>query len=123
MTRWLWSAWVLCLALWTVALLTTFPVYVREQALPSDEAVGLPVAKVLHVSAYAFLAAFALWLRPPVVWRWLLVLFLLEHGVVTECLQGFVYLRGPSVYDALIDHIGVALGAAATWWRWWGSAR
>ena len=117
MRRWLWAAWWLCLALWTVGLTTTFPVYVHRALLPVDPA-GIPVSKVLHVTAYAFLAGLAAWLRPAGVSRWLLLLLLLEHGVATEWIQGFVPERTSSVNDILIDHCGVALGTALAW-PWW----
>jgi hypothetical protein len=118
MRRWLWIAWWLCVALWTAALTTTAPVHIHQALLPEDPW-GLPVSKILHVSAYAFLAAFAMGLRPPTLWRWLFVILLLEHGVATEWIQAFVPERGPSVNDIVIDHCGVALGVALTlpWWR------
>ena len=121
MKRWLWAAWGGCLAVWTVALTTTFPVYIHDAILPTDPA-GIPVAKVLHFCAYAFLAGFAALLRPAGAWRWLILLLLLEHGVATEFIQGFVPKRGPDVRDIVIDHLGVALGAALTW-PWWGRAK
>jgi VanZ family protein len=121
MKRWLWAAWGACLAVWTVALTTTFPVHIHQAILPTDP-MGIPVAKVLHVSAYAFLAGFAALLRPAGAWRWLLLLLLLEHGVATEFIQRFVPERGPDVLDVVIDHLGVALGVALTW-PWWGRAR
>ena len=114
MKRGLWVAWWFCLAVWTAALTTTAPVHVYQAILP-EGLWSLPVSKILHVSAYAFLTAFAMGLRPPSVWRWLILLFLLEHGVVTEWIQAFVPERGSSVNDIVIDHCGVALGLALTW--------
>ncbi|HVS39737.1 MAG TPA: VanZ family protein [Gemmataceae bacterium] len=114
--RW-WVVWLLCLAVWTVALTTTFPVYIHRALLPQDF-LGVPVAKILHVSAYAFLAGFAVLICPAGTWRWLIVLLLLEHGVATEWIQGFVPERTSSVNDIVIDHGGVALGVLLTWpWR------
>ena len=70
------------------------------------------------MTAYAFLAGFALLMRPPGMWRWLILLLLLEHGVATEFIQGFVPERTASVNDIVIDHCGVALGVLLTWpWR------
>ena len=89
MKRWLWAVWWLGLVAWSVALTTTFPVHIKETLIPVDPA-GIHVAKVLHVCAYAFLAAFAGWLRPAGKWRWLIILLLLEHGVATEWIQAFV---------------------------------
>ena len=117
MKRWLWAVWCLGVVVWTVALTTTFPVHIKEALLPVDPA-GIPVAKVLHVTAYAFLATFAGYLRPKGNWRWLILLLLLEHGVLTEWGQNFVDKRTSSVNDILIDHIGVALGVALSW-PWW----
>lgn len=118
MKRWLWAAWWLAVIVWTAALTTTFPVHVKEAVLPHDPG-GIPVSKVLHVAAYAFLAGFAACLRPAGVWRWLPLLLLLEHAVLTEWVQYFVPERTASVNDVLLDHGAVALGAALTW-PWWG---
>ena len=57
--------------------------------LPHDPG-GFPVGKALHVVAYAFLAGYAACLRPAGAWRWVILLFLLEHGVLTEWVQLFV---------------------------------
>src|SRR5438874_1333500 len=117
MKRWLWAVWWLGLAAWTIALTTTFPVHVKHALLPEDPG-GLPVAKVLHVAAYAFLAGFAALLRPAGLWRWLILLLLLAHGAATEIIQTFVPERTGAVTDVFIDYLGVALGAALTW-PWW----
>ena len=47
---------------WTVALTTTFPVRVHQAVFPTDP-LGIPVGKILHVAAYAFLAGFAALMR------------------------------------------------------------
>lgn len=117
MKRWLWVGWWVAVAVWTAALTTTLPVHVKEAVLPHDP-YGVPVSKVLHVVAYAFLAGSVACLRPPGVWRWLLLIFLLEHGVVTEYVQLFVPDRTGAVPDILIDHGGIALGLLLTW-PWW----
>jgi VanZ family protein len=121
MKRWLWAVWGLLLAGWTVALTTTFLVHVKHDVLPVDP-YGIPLAKVLHVCAYAFLAGFALLLRPAGAWRWVIVLVLLEHGVATEFAQTFIPERTGEVRDVVIDHCAVALGAALTW-PWWRRGR
>ena len=113
MKWWGWAAWWLGLAAWTVALTTTFPVHIHQNYLPDPP--GIPLGKVLHVGAYAFLAALVIWLRPPHPWRWLAVLFLLEHAVLTEFIQGFVEERTSSVSDIVLDHAGVALGVGLAW--------
>ncbi len=84
----------------------TFPVRIHQAVFPTDP-LGIPISKVLHVSA---------------VRRWLIVLLLLEHGVATEWIQAFVPERTSSVNDVVIDHFGVALGTLLTW-PWWGRTR
>ncbi len=117
MKRWLWAVWWGILAVWTVGLTTAFPVRIHQAILPTDP-FGVPVGKVLHVTAYALLAGYAVLMRPAGVWRWLILLLLLEHGVATEWIQGFVPERTSSVNDIVIDHCGVALGVLLTWpWR------
>ena len=86
MKRWLWAVWWGILAVWTVGLTTAFPVRIHQAILPTDP-FGVPVGKVLHVTAYAFLAGYAVLMRPAGVWRWLILLLLLEHGVATEWIQ------------------------------------
>ena len=117
MKRWLWVLWGLGLAVWTVALTTTFPVQIKEALIPVDPP-GFPTAKVLHAAAYAFLAGFAVLLRPLGAWRWLILFLLLEHGVATEFIQTFVPERSGDIRDVVIDHCGVALGVLLTW-PWW----
>lgn len=112
-----WTFWVGCVTAWTVALLTTFPVEVSRRVLPSD--IQFPTAKVLHVSAYAFLTALAAWLPARGRAFWLLVAFLSLHGFATEYLQTFVPSRGGSLRDVALDHLGILLGLAIGW-RWWG---
>ena len=48
----------------------------------------------------------------------LLLAFLSLHAFGTEFLQQFVPERGPSLVDVGIDHVGLAIGLAASW-RWW----
>jgi hypothetical protein len=52
--------WFLCLGLWTVALLTLFPVELSAAVLPTT--LRFPTAKFLHVSSYAFLALYLSWM-------------------------------------------------------------
>jgi VanZ family protein len=109
--------WGLLLLGWTAALLTTYPVHVAHAALPPPA--QFPTAKVLHVSAYAVLAALSAWPRPLGRLRWLLLAFLSLHAAGTEYLQQYVPLRGPSAADVLIDHAGILLGVVVTWKWWW----
>lgn len=107
--------WCLCIALWTTALLTTYPVRVGETVAPSG--FYFPAAKCLHVSAYAFLTVYITWM-PLGRWRWLLLAFLSLHAVGTEFCQQFVPDRTGCIADVLIDHAGLLLGMALTWKRW-----
>jgi VanZ family protein len=107
--------WCLCLGLWTVALLSIFPVEVGAVVVPSS--MHFPVAKTLHVSAYAFLTIYLSWM-PLRNWRWLLLAFLSLHAAATEYFQQFVPGRHGAVTDVLIDHAGLALGIGLTWKYW-----
>ena len=103
--------WCLCIALWTTSLLTIFPVRVSQAVLP--EGFHFPAAKLLHVSAYAFLTVYLKWL-PLRRGRWLLLAFLSLHTFGTEFFQQFVPGRHGVFSDVLIDHIGLALGMMLT---------
>lgn len=107
--------WWLCVVLWTVALLTTYPVRMGEAVAPP--ALYFPAAKCLHVSVYAFLTIYLSWL-PLRRWRWLLLAFLSLHAAGTEFGQQFVAGRHGMVTDVVIDHAGLLLGVAFTWKRW-----
>ncbi len=107
--------WCLCVALWTTALLTTYPVHVGEAVAPSGW--YFPAAKCLHISAYAFLTVYLTWM-PLGRWRWLLLAFLSLHAAGTEFGQLFVPDRYGQLSDVLIDHVGLVLGVALTWKRW-----
>jgi hypothetical protein len=115
---WRFLAWLLCLAVWTVALLTTYPAQVSQHVLP--QGLQFPTAKCLHLCAYAFLTAFISCLPLRTGPRWALVAVLSLHAFTTEFLQQFIELRHGSLQDAGIDHLGIALGLALTW-KWWRS--
>jgi VanZ family protein len=107
--------WCICVAVWTFALLTTYPVEIGKSVAPWN--MYVPAAKILHLCAYAFLTVFISWL-PLRRWRWLLLAFLSLHAAGTEYLQQFVPGRTGKVTDVLIDHAGLLLGLALTWKRW-----
>jgi len=111
-----WVLWLVLLSIWTVVLLTSEPVrFTRKHITPRTD---LPVSKFVHVGAYAFLTATAVFL-PLSGWRrWLLVLALSLHGTVTEYLQTFVNMRTGQLLDVLLNHLGIALGLMLTY-RWW----
>lgn len=114
-----WLGWAVFTVAWTIAL--TSPI---DTPLPSAGGVAFwlevkfYIAKTLHVCVYAAWAAATGWLRPAPRWRLVLLFFLLTHGVATEQIQTFVPDRTGSLRDALLDHLGIALGVAAAW-RWW----
>src|SRR6266550_5326226 len=84
-TRWLvWGGYAV---LWSVALLTTFPIRARDAILPQEYAFSS--SKILHVAAYAVFALLTAWLdvRPP--WRWALLGALALHAAATEFFQQF----------------------------------
>jgi hypothetical protein len=107
-----WVVWLGLVAAWTVGLLTPNPDRAVRDVLPPHAL--FPMAKALHVSAYAFLAALAAWLPR----RGLPIAFLALHGAATEFLQQFVPTRTASVRDVLLDLAGVGLGLVLSWpWR------
>jgi VanZ family protein len=108
--------WWVAVALWTAALLTSYPAQISQEVLPP--AAQFPTAKMLHVVAYAGLAGLIPWLGIPLRWRWALVAFLSLHAAGTEFFQQFVPLRTGSVTDVVIDHAGLLLGLAVTWKGW-----
>jgi hypothetical protein len=113
-----WAAWCLFLGAWTAALLTPQPVQLADATLP--EATVFPAAKLLHVSAYAFLALSGTWLGLRAPFSWPLLVLLSIHALGTEYLQQFVDLRTGSWRDVGLDHLGIALGLGLTvGWRWW----
>jgi VanZ family protein len=111
-----WMIWVVCVAAWTLALVTPQPVQVAHEILP-DEAT-YPAAKTLHISMYASLTILSAWM-PMRRGRWCLLIFLSLHGMATEYIQTYVPGRFGCWRDVGFDHIGIALGVGVTWKRWW----
>jgi len=112
-----WTAWALLLAAWTAALLTPHPARFADAALPA--AAVFPTAKLLHVSAYAFLALAVAWLALPRWVRWPLLGLVSLQALGTEYLQQFVELRTGSWRDVGLDHLGIFLGLGLTFaWQW-----
>jgi VanZ family protein len=114
--RALWLLWLLGVALWTTALLTTFPVHVKDTVLPPDA--GYHAAKTLHVGTYALLAGSAAWLLPGSRFRILPILFLSFHAFATEFLQTFTESRHGCLADVGFNHLGIVLGLLLTGWKW-----
>lgn len=106
------------LGLWTWKLLEPYPV--PEDLRDGLEKAGLSfiAAKCLHAAGYAFLTVLAFTLPVPRRWNWILVVFLMLHGVGTEIGQTFVPNRTGRIRDALIDWLGIGLGLGAVLaWR------
>jgi len=125
----LWAVWLAGLAVWTYLLTVPpewLPPFLRFRHRP-----GLIVfswAKVGHACAYATLAAWV-YLLPVRRWvGWLCVAILVEHAVVTECIQTYVPARTGSPIDVAIDHAGILagllLGGLGDWcWGRFGAGR
>ena len=111
-----WLIWSLCVLVWTAALVTPYPVHAGRAVLPAGS--HFPIAKLLHIGAYAFLTVLSAWLGVRDGRRWWLLVFLSLHGMGTEFVQQWVPERSGSVSDVLIDHVGIALGFALSW-PWW----
>lgn len=113
--RYRWLVWSLVVGLWTVLLLLPISEHNPLERIPAARREIL--AKLAHVAGYAALTILAGWLRLPMRWRWLLILFLMGHASVTELLQVPIG-RGGSLNDVGWDHLGVLCGVLATW-KWW----
>jgi VanZ family protein len=106
-----WTLWALYASAWTVALVSTFPIKVRNAVTPEEYWFSL--GKTLHVTAYAVFTILSSRLSAR---RWLLLVVIL-HGPLTEFLQQFTE-RTPEVTDVLLDWLGVSLGVALSWRKW-----
>lgn len=105
-------AFVSFLALWTWELLAENPVPDSIKSLIPIEW-RFFLAKTLHVVAYAFLTFLARLLPVPRMIFWIVIAFLILHGIATEFGQTFVSGRHGSIRDVLLDWAGVALGLLA----------
>lgn len=112
-----WLAWTVYGVVWSILLLTTFPLTVRDAVVPQPFAFSS--GKVLHVTAYAVFAVLTAWLPAPRPWRWALLGLLSLHAFGTEFLQQFVG-RGSSWTDVGLDHLGLVVGVLLTWKTWRG---
>ncbi len=112
--------WWLIVGVWTAGLLTSSPAQIGKEMIPLGT--YLPISKLVHVAAYAFLAFCLPWIASR-RWRWLLLAFLSLHAAGTEYLQQFVPGRTGQISDVVIDHIGLLLALALTWKHWLPRAR
>jgi VanZ family protein len=110
-----WLLWAVYAALWTTALLTTFPLAVRDRIVPAQY--GFPVSKTLHVAAYGLFTVLTGWLPLSRPWRWAMLGLVSLHAWGTEYVQQFVGRTG-SLRDVGLDHIGIALGLLLSWKLW-----
>jgi len=111
----IWGCYVVA---WTTALLVPVPPPPVEALRDPD--VQFTLAKTLHVAAYALLAILTGWLRLGGPWRWLLLVGLFGHGVLTEFFQWYFPALGRTgcVPDVIRDWVGVTLGLILSW-KWW----
>jgi len=103
---------------WTWLLLTPNPVPPPVAAVFGFHAwASFFAAKVLHVGAYAVLAALAAVAVRDAGPRagHLAAGFMLLHGVATEIGQTYVPNRSGSVRDVGLDWIGITAGTLAVW--------
>jgi hypothetical protein len=131
--------WLVCLGLWTWALLVPDPGQLLRDLFRQPDAEGSgdggyssplldfilsdPFWDSVHVIGYAVLTILAGWLKAPPRGRWLLVALLLLHAMLTEYLQDFVPTRWSSWEDLGFDFLGIGLGMALSYRYWFGPAR
>jgi hypothetical protein len=98
------------LVAWTIALLVPIPKEDASEILGDDWNIFY-FAKLLHVTAYAWVALLAITLPLTVPARVAIVLGLVGHGVLTEILQAFVG-RGSRLADVALDTFGIVLAVS-----------
>lgn len=110
--------WIFLLLAWTTALVLPVPEKIPQTI--EDVAPGRKflVMKTAHLLGYLVLTVFAGRLRPPRNVRLILLAGLLAHGTLTELAQQQLAHRSGQLFDAAVDHLGVALGLALSW-KWW----
>jgi VanZ family protein len=113
-----WLLWLAFVALWTTALLVPIPQHPLTLA-GADPNLRFPIAKTIHVLAYATFAILTGWLGVPARLRWLLLFVVMAHAPATELLQRLLPTgRTGTLADVGFDHLGVALGLLVSWKRW-----
>jgi hypothetical protein len=123
MLRWRWWIWGAYVTAWTVALIYPVVPQVGLEGTPELLTIRMIVAKTVHISAYAVLAALTGWVRAPMRYRALLVFFLMAHGTATEMTQLAMEELGWSarhgeLHDVAFDNLGILIGILAGW-KWW----
>jgi hypothetical protein len=113
-----WLIWTLFVVAWTLALELPVP---ETGGLPGGVTIKVAIAKSVHVAIYAALTALSGWVPVPARYRWLMMLFVMAHASGSELLQLALQdycKRGGSLTDVGLDHLGIVIGAAASW-KWW----
>jgi VanZ family protein len=116
-----WLIWGLFVIAWTIALELPIP---QPEMLPGGAIVmshRYLIAKSIHVSAFAVLAALSGWVLVPARYRWIMMFLVMLHAWGTEMLQEMLVdycKRGGSLTDVAFDVLGITIGVALSW-KWW----
>lgn len=112
--QWPWLLWTVGLLVWTYLLIVPvdwLPPWFRFGR--GTTTVILSWSKLGHVTAYALLMAFPLWLISMRQGQdWVVAVVLSLHAFGTEVVQALVPTRSGSWIDVAIDHVGVVTGFA-----------
>lgn len=110
--------WIILLLAWTTALVLPVPEKIPQTI--EDVAPGRKflVMKTVHLLGYLFLTVFAGRLRLSRDLRLVVLAMLVAHGTLTELVQQQLAHRSGQLFDAAVDHLGVALGLTLSW-KWW----
>jgi hypothetical protein len=114
--RWLWLLFTIA---WTIALQVPKPF--KETGYPPIDEGLFTFSKTVHVAAYAVFTVLSAWMALPVRYRWLLLVFLIGHAMLTEYVQYLLHDicgRTGQWSDVGLDAIGIGIGAACTWKSW-----
>ena len=114
-----WLVWLAYAVLWTTALLVPIPSHPLTLGDVSPS-IRFPVAKTIHVLAYAAFAVLTGRLGVRARLRWLPLFVVMAHAPASELLQQLTTTRTGTLRDVAFDHLGVALGLLASW-RWWSA--
>jgi VanZ family protein len=117
--RWLCAFYALS---WSIALIVPVPIKPRD---PSWVEPLWTFSKSLHVAAYAVFAGLCAWMLLPCRYRWLLIVLLLGHAMLTEYVQYLThdfFGRTGQWSDVGLDAIGIVLGVSVMWKWWWAAA-
>lgn len=111
-----WLLWCVFAVSWTVGLLAP-SAHALADPFVSPEAHFL-VAKLTHVTGYAFFAVLTALLWRQGRMRWYALAFLSFHAFATEFGQRFIPTRTGSLRDVGLDHLGICIGCLLTLQCW-----